>query len=512
MSSTAHLPPVIGVSRKAPAVGLAVLVLATCTQPPDARPDGGPDASVVEAAVPDAWSPDAAPDDAGPWSPRFAARRIFVDPSVVCSPIDYTFAAPAHVPGSVGDVIWTGDLTEDPEARASLRARVGLHWSFVWAFGSLTARRDGGLVGMIGPGILLAFDGEGHYDGMHAWGWIDSSGMDRQPQWLPALGVGNDLFVDDRATGWMSRIAFARLDTPSPLVFGQPTGVEKTNADALDLEQSAVVTPDGTIAWLVGAQYVVGSCADGRLRWVVEYDSDPALSVSSGGFALRDGSVLMERNRALLHIDSEGMPIRQVESGLHVLYRGVVEGCGYYELELEGGESALTRRDESTLDDISTMPIAGAFAIAANCDVFDYFVSTDAPATLTRLNPDSSVDWTAAADIRQRDVVPLADDGVAIIPGVGGSIEPCEIQVWDADGTPRDAADCSAGLPLQLNATALRPDGVLLVGYGLDEPRLIAMELGYLPSRTAWAFAGTSWARNGAVWSLPPPADDPPGF
>jgi hypothetical protein len=483
---------------------------------PDVGIDASPSDSSIDARLgtdaPDAHDAWSGPD-AGPWPP-FEPRIIWADTRVTCTPLDYTFeASPPPATAMPGDVLWQLDLARDePTAWRNLASHQLADWGTRLLYLPMTITRHGGLIATKAPWDVLSVDGDGHWVGSNLQGAyeIPPFGPDdlAVPQWMLTATPSDTFWGVLTSNAIMREQSFdptGAVSGPDVAMFMVPDYGGQPGRSRI---QSVGVLADGTVVWAAGNSFIVGSCADGRNRWIVETptrDIDPFLAPHFT--ALRDGTVLAHTQRMTWHLGGDGAALGHTE-----MYEEYVEGCGLYREAGDAGGTRIERLSEDLVTILPTVTIGATelFSIASNCDIWTVGArDPDRHATARRFSNDGALLWSRDYSfLMQGQLTPLADDGLLIGPGQA-PLNQAGMAVIDASGTVV-AEHSFAGDPVLgaiASSVAIRPDGVAIVG--TDEvsagPIFTAIHTGTVPGRTAWFRARTTWARNGAVWMLPPP-------
>lgn len=446
--------------------------------------------------------------DAAVWQPSFEPRIIYRDESVRCAPAVYEHTLAPRDPSGVGQTVFHTRIGDDEHLARNLLELVGRDASLS-PRDQLTMTAAGGVVGTFGPGVLIEVGPLGEFVGYRAAGAVSRiDGAQAYPSWSLVLAPSSDVWVP------LSELTRVRFDAGSSVVTTMELpSVVSPPTDERYREQSPTVARDGTIAWAYGSRYIVGSCDDGRPRWILETDPAPITDDTESGYAgaldfprfiaLNDGTFLAHTNLQVLRIGPDGEYLGGWYAQSDI---GYVDGCGVYTGAVVRRPSGAreARIEQRTVNG----DLIGAFVYSPgqvsvtpmeDCSIVT-FAFGDVSFVLARRSIDGSLRWSVDLD-RSYQILP-GSDGDLIALGL-------DLTVSRVDGETGAFLSSHSvdGFGESAYAQLLRPDGVMVV-VGLDTesgaslPYFIGVDLGLAPGPTYRARRGQTWASNGAAWML----------
>ncbi len=475
-----------------------LLALAPGCSGETAPTDAGTDA-------PDADDDAFVPNDGGPW-PAFQPRLIVSRPDVVCEPsVPIVFRDPGRPPAPPGTVRFIRSITADPDVYAGLVELFS-------AGGQVPPRPEISQVAFTGlpnGGVAITTHG-----GERPFLWFDAAfiGLDpggsvsfvrlgptADPQhdyWMdpgpyPVVREGSDLWGRDM--GFLGGASVHPLDMPD---LPRPQHFEFVQAVAES--RAAIFTDRGYAVWLAYAGWLVSTCLDGRIRWILEYDprhlADGTMVVADPTLmGLADGSV----------VASIGIGVRVGPDG-QILATGRsfsrAAPCGLYS-SIDATHAVWL--DPGTLE-ISgdALPNRAEFfypgLLGERCQ-FGHLDGSHAPHTLESFGTEPDLEWRyplpdTCASLQT--LIPVAGGGFLGVCRFPGAIY---VQADGTLGWYQDLGD-EAGDEAIYEAAVLMPDGTLYFGVsgGLTAYGVVAMETGLRPAWQTGRRAAGNWARLGA--------------
>jgi len=467
-----------------------LLSLGACFRAPTASIDAGFDAG-RDASYRAGEDATVAAIDLGPPAPRarFAPRFVFQDPSVRCDPPPpYEMREAPRPRPPRGTVRWTYNPSNDPVAAAWL----GPSGSFFLDGAEMVGMPNGGFVtAFYDRKFVVGVTGDGEFDFVlpafnapPGPAWLAPSTLVLRPRSDSAFGRSVLLVRHNPATFPLEEVAIR-----PPVATGSSSRSTET--------EGPTVLPDGTIVWTPTVSTIMGACADGRAKWVLEHDTNTGfrrLFADANGHAIVAG----DGDFGIYRIDSNGNVLAKRDT---LFFDGTPIGfsdrCGLVVSHAEAFRSTtfvLSFFAGADFSDVRSFP--HAYKPTSDCG----FWTTDRSTRLaSRHLADASVLFTA-----ENTGTELADGSWFILhDGTAPPRFTPGMTIMANDGTityHTDFDPMTVGNQL-LPKSLLTPDGVLYVTASSDVSgqQFAAIELGIGPTPT-WFGDGTNWAHDNATW------------